>query len=138
MCRILPARFSVLQNPLIYGLCHSWRVVIFDRPHCSYQPMISRHEHTSRQMNRLIRNPLVSDRCLARGKKRKVGSREHLPDDLGEFENIVVKKEAALHWLTRLLFAMARYVDPIAVSHRSKNSFYCSLLVLQADHIDTI
>jgi len=48
-----------------------------------------------------------------------------------------VKKQAALHRLTGLLFSMARHVDPIRVPHRLKNAFHCRLLVLQGDYADT-
>jgi len=60
-----------------------------------------------------------------------------MSDDLGELENVIVKKEATLHRLSHHLFAMARHVHPIAIPHLSKNSFHCSLPVRQADHVDT-
>jgi len=85
-------------------------------------------------MHRLVRNPLISHRCLTSGEESKVGSRERMPHDLRELEDFVVKKQAALHRLTGILFAMARHMDPIGVPHRLENAFDRRFLALQAYH----
>ena len=59
-----------------------------------------------------------------------------MPNDLGELENLVVKKEAALHRFTSVLLSMACHVDPFSFLHLFKNAFDRRLFILQAYYIE--